>query len=80
MYAASPDSMQPVEALLAVVAYPDPSISALSFNFWHRLMRHLITGFSDSQQQQQNQNQQQTGSHNAHASVSLYCVDNRLSI
>ena len=63
--------MQPIEALLDVVAYPDHSISAISFNFWHRLMRHLITGFSDPQQQQQNQNQQQAGPHNAHSSVSF---------
>ena len=39
--------MQPVEALLDVAAYPDQEISVISFNFWHRLMRHLMTGFSE---------------------------------
>ncbi len=43
---ASPDSMQPVEALLDVAAYPDQAISSISFNFWHRLMRQLTSGFS----------------------------------
>lgn len=42
--AASPDAMQPVEALLDVAAYPDQAISAISFNFWHRLMRRLVLG------------------------------------
>ena len=51
--AASPDSMQPVQALLEVAAYPDQSISAISFNFWHRLMRHLTSGFSLSDDDQQ---------------------------
>lgn len=41
MSAASPDAMQPVEALLDVAAYPDQAISAISFNFWHHLMRRL---------------------------------------
>lgn len=36
--------MQPVEALLEVAAYPDQAISAISFNFWHRLMRRLTLG------------------------------------
>ena len=39
--AASPDATQPVEALLDVAAYPDQAISAISFNFWHHLMRRL---------------------------------------
>lgn len=43
---ASPDSMQPVEALLDVAAFPDQAISSISFNFWHRLMRQLTSGFS----------------------------------
>ncbi|DBA80940.1 TPA: hypothetical protein ACH3X2_007160 [Trebouxia sp. C0005] len=43
---ASPDSMQPVDALLEVAAYPDQAISSISFNFWHRLMRQLTSGFS----------------------------------
>lgn len=38
---ASPDATQPVEALLDVAAYPDQAISAISFNFWHHLMRRL---------------------------------------
>lgn len=38
--------MQPVQALLEVAAFPDAAISAISFNFWHRLMRHLKSGFS----------------------------------
>ena len=42
--AASPDAMQPVEALLDVAAYPDQAISTISFNFWHRLMRRLVLG------------------------------------
>ena len=41
---ASPDAMQPVEALLDVAAYPDQAISVISFNFWHRLMRRLTLG------------------------------------
>ncbi|KAG2500508.1 hypothetical protein HYH03_001285 [Edaphochlamys debaryana] len=36
----------PVEALLEVAAYPDFSICSMSFNFWHRLSRHLLSGFS----------------------------------
>ena len=40
--AASPDATQPVEALLDVAAYPDQAISAISFNFWHHLMRRLM--------------------------------------
>lgn len=36
--------MQPVEALLEVAAYPDEEISAISFNFWHRLMHRLLLG------------------------------------
>lgn len=39
--AASPDATQPVEAMLDVAAYPDQAISAISFNFWHHLMRRL---------------------------------------
>lgn len=38
--------MQPVQALLEVAAYPDPAINSISFNFWHRLMHHLTSGFS----------------------------------
>ena len=55
--------MQPVQALLEVAAYPDQSISAISFNFWHRLMRHLTSGFSlseDDQQQAQSEVRQKT--------------------
>jgi len=35
-----------VEALLEVAAFPDDSIAAMSFNFWHRLARYLTSGFS----------------------------------
>ncbi|GFR52886.1 hypothetical protein Agub_g15518, partial [Astrephomene gubernaculifera] len=37
----------PVEALLEVAAYPDFGICSMSFNFWHRLSRQLLSsGFS----------------------------------
>ncbi|KXZ44767.1 hypothetical protein GPECTOR_62g882 [Gonium pectorale] len=36
----------PVEAMLEVAAYPDFSICSMSFNFWHRLSRQLLSGFS----------------------------------
>ena len=50
--AASPDAMQPVEALLDVSAYPDQAISTISFNFWHRLMRRLVLGEHSTSAQQ----------------------------
>ncbi|GLC47401.1 hypothetical protein PLESTB_001959900 [Pleodorina starrii] len=34
----------PVEALLEVAAYPDFGICSMSFNFWHRLSRQLLSG------------------------------------
>jgi len=44
--AGAPEAMRPVEALLEVAAFPDDGIAAMSFNFWHRLGRHLTTGFA----------------------------------
>jgi hypothetical protein len=44
--AGAPEAMRPVEALLEVAAFPDDGIAAMSFNFWHRLARHLTTGFA----------------------------------
>ncbi|KAK9827594.1 hypothetical protein WJX81_001986 [Elliptochloris bilobata] len=44
--AGAPEAMRPVEALLEVGAFPDDSIAAMSFNFWHRLARYLTSGFS----------------------------------
>ena len=35
--------LAPVEAMLEVTAYPDFSICAMSFNFWHKLGR-LLSG------------------------------------
>ena len=65
---ASPDSMQPVEALLEVAAYPDQAISSISFNFWHRLMRQLTSGFSGPEAAP---GANQEGLANAHNAVSL---------
>lgn len=44
--AGSQQALQPVEALLAVAAHPDDDLAAMSFNFWHRLARHLTSSFS----------------------------------
>lgn len=44
--AGSNDAMEPVRALLDVAAFPDDSICAISFNFWHRLAHALTSGFS----------------------------------
>ena len=60
--------MQPVQALLEVAAYPDQAISAISFNFWHRLMRHLTSGFSQSQVDGQ-QHQSEVGQASACAAI-----------
>ncbi len=70
MTAASADSMQPVEALLDVAAYPDQAISGISFNFWHRLMRHLTTGFSAPELRSDLPDQD--GPANAHNAVGAY--------
>lgn len=34
-----------MEALLAVAAHPNDELAAMSFNFWHRLSRHLTSSF-----------------------------------
>ena len=39
--------MQPLEAMLEVAAYPDATISSMSFNFWNALAHNLTTGFSE---------------------------------
>ena len=67
---ASPDSMQPVEALLEVAAYPDQAISSITFNFWHRLMRQLTSGFSGPEAAP---GANQEGVANAHNAVSFRC-------
>ncbi|CAL8471497.1 g11039 [Coccomyxa elongata] len=41
----SQQSVHPVEALLAVAAHPNDELAAMSFNFWHRLSRHLTSSF-----------------------------------
>jgi transportin-3 len=33
-----------VQAMLEVAAFPEDSICAISFNFWHRLSRLLTSG------------------------------------
>ncbi|BDA46876.1 Transportin-3 [Coccomyxa sp. Obi] len=38
-------AVHPVEALLAVAAHPNDELAAMSFNFWHRLSRHLTSSF-----------------------------------
>lgn len=45
--------MQPVEALLEVAAFPDDSICAMTFNFWHRLSCDLTSSFSPASSLQQ---------------------------
>jgi len=35
-----------VQAMLDVAAFPDDSICAISFNFWHRVSRLLTSDFS----------------------------------
>ena len=62
--------MQPVEALLDVAAYPDQAISSISFNFWHRLMRQLTSGFSGPEAAP---GTNQEGVANAHNAVSFRC-------
>ncbi len=48
MTAGSHQALQPLEALLAVVSHPDNDLAAMSFNFWHRLSRHLTSSFGPS--------------------------------
>ena len=50
--AGTEDAMQPVQALLEVAAYPDDSICAISYTFWHRLSRRLTSGFESQEDQQ----------------------------
>ena len=74
MSAASPDSMQPVEALLEVAAFPDQAISSISLNFWHRLMRQLTSGFSEPEATAGTPHQENAASaHNA-VSATSDCV------
>lgn len=44
-HAGSQQAVHPVEALLAVAAHPNDELAAMSFNFWHRLSRHLTSSF-----------------------------------
>ncbi|KAK9830032.1 hypothetical protein WJX72_009312 [[Myrmecia] bisecta] len=44
----SMEALKPVQALLEVAAYPEDNICAMSFNFWHRLARHLTSEFSSA--------------------------------
>ena len=46
--AGASEYMQPVEAMLEVAAFPEPSICAMSFNFWNLLAHTLTSGFSHS--------------------------------
>ena len=72
--AASPDAMQPVEALLDVSAYPDQAISTISFNFWHRLMRRLVLGEHSTSAQQDGEvitSHSQDPAMNSHSAVRI---------
>lgn len=45
-YAGASEYLQPVQVMLEVAAYPDPTINSMSFNFWGNLAHDLTTGFS----------------------------------
>jgi transportin-3 len=42
------DAAAPIEAMLEVAGHPDPEIRAISFSFWHKLSRVVVTGSVDA--------------------------------
>jgi transportin-3 len=42
------DAAAPIEAMLEVAGHPDPEIRSISFSFWHKLSRVVVTGSVDA--------------------------------
>jgi len=42
------DAAAPIEAMLEVAGHPDPEVRSISFSFWHKLSRVVVTGSVDA--------------------------------